>query len=177
MHRPLILLGMVFAILLPRLAHAGVSGPPQDKKDYLSEIEADKIRDAETPAERIKLFLTFAEDRLKKFQYELSRKTPDRRRAELLNSLMNAYAGCMDDAADQIAVAQERQADIREMLKLMQWKGNEFLDLLQNLDKNGRDLDIYKGTLEDAIDSTKEALSDVAKAQKEMLPPPVRRRS
>jgi hypothetical protein len=177
MHRPLILLGMVFAILLPRLAHAGVSGPPQDKKDYLSEIEADKIRDAETPAERIKLFLTFAEDRLKKFQYELSRKTPDRRRAELLNSLMNAYAGCMDDAADQIAVAQEKQADIRESLKLMQWKGNGFLDILENLDKNGRDLDLYKETLGDAIEGTKDALSDVAKAQKEMLPPPVRRRS
>src|SRR5437870_8667669 len=33
------------------------------QKDYLSALEADKIRDAETPNERIRLFLTFAEDR------------------------------------------------------------------------------------------------------------------
>jgi len=37
------------------------------QKDYLSAVEADKIRDAETTNERIKLFLTFADDRLKKF--------------------------------------------------------------------------------------------------------------
>ncbi|HEY2456956.1 MAG TPA: hypothetical protein VGI13_06620, partial [Candidatus Acidoferrum sp.] len=41
------------------------------EKDYLTDIEADKIRDAETTNDRIKLFLLFAEDRLKKFQYEL----------------------------------------------------------------------------------------------------------
>ena len=40
-------------------------------KDYLSSVEAEKIRDAETTNDRIKLFLTFAEDRLTKFQYEL----------------------------------------------------------------------------------------------------------
>ena len=41
------------------------------EKDYLTNIEADKIRDAETPNERIKLFIMFADDRIKKFQYEL----------------------------------------------------------------------------------------------------------
>src|SRR5216684_3540103 len=43
--------------------------PPQ--KDYLTAVEADKIRDAETTNERVKLFLSFADDRLKKFQYEI----------------------------------------------------------------------------------------------------------
>ena len=38
------------------------------QKDYLSAVEADKIRDAESTNERIHLFLSFAEDRLKKFQ-------------------------------------------------------------------------------------------------------------
>jgi TatD DNase family protein len=59
------------------------------------------------PGDRIKLFISFAEDRLKKFQYELNRQNPDRRRVEILNSLMNDYAGCVDDAADQIALARE----------------------------------------------------------------------
>ena len=48
-------------------------GPAQaQQKDYLSPLESDKIRDAETTNDRIKLFLTFADDRLKKFQYELA---------------------------------------------------------------------------------------------------------
>ena len=41
-------------------AVAGAAGQ-MTQKDYLSSIEADKIRDAETPNERIALFLTFAE--------------------------------------------------------------------------------------------------------------------
>ena len=43
----------------------------QTQKDYLSSIEADKIREADTPNERITLFLSFADDRIKKLQYEL----------------------------------------------------------------------------------------------------------
>jgi len=35
-------------------------------KDYLSSVEAGKIRDAETDNDRIKLFLMFADDRLNK---------------------------------------------------------------------------------------------------------------
>ena len=128
------------------------------------------------PGERIKLYISFAEDRLKKFQYELNRQTPDRRRAEMLNSLMNDYAGCVDDAADQIALAREKQADIRSSLKTFKSKGKDFLDVLQKLDQGGAELDTYKDTLEDAIEGTKDALNDVDEAQKELSPAPVRRK-
>jgi hypothetical protein len=47
----------------------------QEKKDYLTDAEGDRIRDAVTPPERMKLFVIFADDRLKKFQYELTRRT------------------------------------------------------------------------------------------------------
>lgn len=145
-------------------------------RDYLSDEEADKIRDALTPAERITLYVSFAEDRLKKFDYELNRTTPERRRTEILNGLLNGYVGCVDDGADQIDMAREKQADIRAALKLMRTKYNEFLVQLQKYDKDGKDLDTYRDTLEDAIDGTKDALSDVADAEKEMLPAPVRRK-
>ncbi len=170
---PLIAAGM----LIPLLAVARVPKVPQDKKDYLTESEADKIRDAYEPGERIKLYMSFADDRLKKFQYELTRQAPDPRHDEMLNSLMNAYAGCMDDAADQIEVAKERQVDIHAALKLMETKGKEFLEIIEKLDKgSGPDFESYQDTLEDAIEGTKDALAAVAKAQKEMLPPPVRRK-
>jgi hypothetical protein len=148
----------------------------QEKKDYLTDSEADKIRDAMLPPDRIKLFVSFADDRLKKFQYELARTAPEGRRAEILNSLLNAYAGCMDDAADQIALAREKQIDIRGPLKMMQSKSKEFLETLQKLDKGGPEYDIYKETLQDAIEGTKDALADADAAAKELTPAPVRRK-
>jgi len=170
-------LGLLVAFLAPAVARPNaLRAAPQQRKDYLSEGEADQIREAYEPAERITLYMKFAEDRLKKFQYELNRKVQDRRRAEVLNNMLNAYTGCMDDAADQIAVGQERQADIRGALKLMKAKGNEFLDTLEKLQEKGQELDTYRDTLLDAIDGTKDALTDVDNALKTAAPPPIRRK-
>ncbi len=167
---------LLSAVLILPLAPAHAAGSAFQKKEYLSDSEADKIREAVEPGDRIKLFISFAEDRLKKFQYELNRQNPDRRRVEILNSLMNDYAGCVDDAADQIALAREKQADIRASLKIFKSKGKDFLDALQKLDQGGAELDTYKETLEDAIEGTKDALVDVDEAQKELSPAPVRRK-
>jgi exonuclease VII small subunit len=164
------------AALLSILAPARAANAAPQKKEYLTDSESDKIREAVEPGERIKLYISFAEDRLKKFQYELARQTPDRRRGEMLNSLMNDYAGCVDDAADQIGLAREKQADIRASLKTFKAKGKDFLDALQKLEQSGPELETYKDTLEDAIEGTKDALADVDEAQKELSPAPVRRK-
>ncbi len=167
-----------FAVLLLAGAPAVRARAPQDKKDYLMETEADKIREAgNNPGERMRLYVGFADDRLKKFQYELARAVAERRRGEVLNGLMNAYSGCLDDAADQIADAKEKQMDIHGSLKLLESKGKEFLEILQKLDQgNGPDYESYKDNLEDAIQATKDAIADAQKAGKEMLPAPVRRK-
>lgn len=149
----------------------------QEKKDYLTASEADKIRDAETPAQRIKLFLFFAGDRLKKFQYELGRPAAEQRqRPERLNGLLNAYTGCVDDAAELIDLAMDKQQDVRQGIKEMQAKGKEFLTYWEELSKNGPELDSYKSNLDDAIEATRDALKDAEKAAKEIAPPPVRRK-
>ncbi|HJY86169.1 MAG TPA: hypothetical protein VKE24_04955 [Candidatus Acidoferrales bacterium] len=147
----------------------------QRKKDYLTEIEADKIRDAETPSERIKLFLTFADDRIKKFQYELAHPSPDRRRGERLNALLNAYTGCLDDAAQIIELAVDKQQDVRAGVKEMRTRAKEFLTYLEGLEANGQERDSYKITLDDAREATKDALEDAEKAGKNIAPP-VRRK-
>jgi chromosome segregation ATPase len=148
----------------------------EEKKDYLTDAEGDRIRDAVTPPERMKLFVTFADDRLKKFQYELTRTVPEGRRAEILNGLLNAYSGCIDDAADQIEVAREKQVDMRAALKIMQSRGKEFLQTLQKINQGGPEYDTYKDTLQDAIEGTQDALSDVDQALKELNTAPVRRK-
>ena len=156
-----------------RTASARALAP--QKKEYLSDEEAEKIRNADSPNMRVKLYLTYAADRLKKFQYELDRTMPQSRRGETLNGLLNAYSGCIDDAADVISLAVEKQQDIRTGIKEMQSKGKEYLATLEKIQQKGTDLESYRETLEDAMDGTKDAISDAAKSEKEMAPPPVRR--
>jgi len=152
-------------------------GTAAQKKDYLSDLEADKIRDADTPNERVKLFLNFAADRLKKFRYELSRTLPESRRNETLNGLLNSYTGCVDDAADVITLAVEKQQEIRAGVKDMEARAKEYLSELQEIEsKGGKESPSYKVTLDDAIEATEDAIRDAEDAEKEMAPPPVRRK-
>jgi|SRR5690242_692093 len=147
----------------------------QIQKDYLSDQEADKIRDAETSNDKIKLFLFFAEDRLKKFQYELDHPSPVRHE-EMLNFLMNAYIGCVDDGADQMQLAIEKQENVRAGVDLMESKTKEFLEALNKIAADKKEIDIYKDNLDDAIEGTQDAMHDAAKAKGQVAPPPVRRK-
>src|ERR1700720_4178679 len=108
------------------------------QKDYLSSLEADKVRDAEGTNERIKLFLSFAEDRLKKFQYELQHPSSNRH-PEMLNALMNAYVGCVDDAADLVQLGIQKQENIRQGIDLMASRSKEFLEILNKISSEGTD--------------------------------------
>src|SRR2546421_9626669 len=150
------------------------AGTPQ-QKDYLSALEADKIRDAETSAERIKLFLTFAEDRLKKFQYEIEHPSSNHH-VEMLNALLNAYVGCVDDAADVMQLGIEKQENIRKGIDLMASRTKEFLPILEKFSADSPELETYKDNLDDAIEGTRDAMNDAEKAKKKVAPPPIRRK-
>jgi hypothetical protein len=147
-----------------------------EQKDYLSPMESDKIRDAETTNQRLQLFVTFADDRLKKFEYELQHPSPNRH-GEMLNALMNGYVGCLDDAADLMQLGIEKQENIRTGIDLVNTKAKEFLEALNKIAADKVDLDIYKDNLDDAIEGTKDAITDSDKAKKSVAPPPVRRKS
>ncbi len=155
----------------------GASGPAQvPEKDYLSNVEADKIRDAETPNERIKLFIMFADGRIKKFQYELQHPSQTNHEQQL-NYLMNSYIGCVDDAADLVQLGIEKQQNVRAGVDLMAEKAKEYLESLNKIKTNGKEIDVYKENLDDAIEGTQDALNDAEKAKKSVAPPPVRRKS
>lgn len=145
------------------------------EKDYLSALEADKIRDAETSTERIKLFLAFAEDRLKKFQYEIEHPSSNRH-VEMLNALLNAYIGCVDDAADVMQLGIEKQENIRKGIDLMASRTKDFLPILEKFSTDGPELETYKDNLDDAIEGTRDAMNDAEKAKKKVAAPPIRRK-
>jgi hypothetical protein len=146
------------------------------QKDYLTTQEADKIRDAETSNERIKLFVDFADDRLKKSQYELNHPSPTNHE-QMLNYLMNAYIGCVDDAADLIQLGIEKQENVRRGVDLVASKTKEYLEALKKIQADGKEIEIYKENLDDAIEGTQDAMNDAEKAKKSVAPPPVRRKS
>lgn len=164
------------AICFVFFASGAMQARPVPQKDYLTSVEADKIRDAETTNERIKLFVGFADDRLKKFQYELEHPSTNRH-ADMLNSLMNAYIGCVDDGADLIQLGIEKQENIRQGVDMMASRAKEFLVILEKLSTEGPELDLYKDNLEDAIEGTRDAMNDAEKAKKKVAPPPVRRKN
>lgn len=169
-----------FSIVATLLAAAALLGAGAtcraQKKDYLGELEADKIRDAETATARVKLFLSFAADRLKKIQYELERSARDRRWEERMNGLFNAYAGCVDDAADTLDAAIEKPEDIRPAIKELENKTKEFQAALAKLAETHAELSKFKVALEDAIEATTEAGKTAEKAAKAVPTAPVRRK-
>jgi hypothetical protein len=167
----------VVPICLLAIATSFFAAPPSvAQKDYLSSLESDKIRDAENTNERIKLFLSFADDRLKKFQYELQHPSSNKH-PEMLNALMNAYVGCVDDAADLIQLGIQKQENIRPSIDLLAGRTKEFLQILEKLSADAIEIEIYKDNLDDAIEGTRDAMNDAEKAKKAVAPPPVRRKN
>ena len=149
----------------------------QDQPDFLSPGEADKIRDAQDPNDRIKLFLDFAGDRLKKLQYELHLTAPQVNKQGLINGLLSAYSGCIDESADRVQEGQQHGAKIRPVIKDMQKRTKEYLDALKAIEAaNGPDIASYKESLDDAIGSTQDAAVEAAKASKEYGSAPIRRK-
>jgi hypothetical protein len=167
---------LVLASFLCAAGIAAAGSPaPQQKKDYLSDTEADKIRDSESPAERIKLFVSFAADRIKKIQFEIAHPG-ELHREDRINTMINAYTGCLDEASDAIELGVDKQQDIREGIKDMQGHAPEFLAYLKELSAKGKAVEPFKDNLDDAIDATNDAIKVAAEAIKENAPPPVRRR-
>lgn len=158
-----------FAFVVP------LSGVAQDK-DYLTSTEADKIREAEFPALRIKLFSEFAADRFTKFKYELSRGRPDRQRNIRLRSLLDGYMGCLEDAAELVEIGRMRQQDILKGVAELEKRATEILVELETLEASTPPDAAYKTDLHDAVLTTREALAEVARAKEEIAPPPIRRK-
>lgn len=168
--------GLLCLPLLAIVASLFAAPASMAQKDYLSALESDKIRDAESTNERIKLFLTFADDRLKKFQYELQHPSSNKH-PEMLNALMNAYVGCVDDAADLVQLGVQKQESIRPGIDLMAGRTKDFLAILEKISADGTEIEIYKDNLDDAIEGTRDAMNDAEKAKKAVAPPPVRRKN
>jgi hypothetical protein len=163
-------------ILLMGFAVCARPALAQEKKDYLTDMEAAKVRESMDPSERIFLFLSFASNRLKQLQYELEHPANTVRRAERLNSLLNGFSGCLDEAVDRMELSVEKQEDVREGIKAVQTQAPQFLAYLTDSAAKSPESKTYKDNLDDAIESAKDAIRSADDAAKENAPPPPVRR-
>lgn len=172
-HRPCFIAAS-FLLAAALLASAPLHA--QRDRDFLTELEADKIREAGEPKERIRLFVLFAEDRLKKFQYELAKGANDKRRGDRMIALLDAFAGCVDDASELIELGRTKQQDILKAVQLFQTKAREFQAELERQNAATPEGAAYKENLNLALLAVEDGLKEAEKATKEIAPGPVRRK-
>ena len=92
-----------------------------------------------------------------------------------MSSLINAYTGCVDDAADILEAGLEKQENLRPGTKELDKRTKEFLPKLHAL-RDNPELAKFKSELDDAIQGTQDAAATAQKVAKELSAVPERRR-
>jgi hypothetical protein len=135
--------------------------PALAQKDFLTENEIEKVREAQEPSERLKLYALFARQRLDQLQRLLEKEKKGRSLAA--RELLEDYSSIID-AIDTVSDdALKRGIDIT--IGTVEVIGSErrFLAQLQKIqERDPADLDLYEVALKEAIASTSDSM-DLAK--------------
>lgn len=153
------------ALLIPA---ATLGRPVPQQQDFLTQTEADKIRNADSANARIGLFLDFAADRLRRFQHELRNKSTGPLRADFLNDLLDSFSACVDEASRRVDGAIGNGEDVRKGIGDIRKRVPKFLAELKKIKANGVDLKVYQDSLDDAAADLRDDLRDAKKAEKQL---------
>jgi len=140
-----------------------------EKVDYLSDDEVDQLREAQAPSDRIEKYLSFAQDRLTRFDDYRSRPpNPDYDIPGYLETQLDQYIRITDALKDWIEDHFDRRNDMRAGLKKVLEMGPHQLDQLRHVDQSPDPYtDGYRKSLNDAIDDCADALDGATKALSE----------
>ena len=154
------------------------AAPCWAQREFLTNDEIEKIREAQEPNMRLKLYILFARQRIDQLQQQISKDKKGR--SVIVRDLLNDYAEIID-AIDTVSDdALKRKVDISLGVAAVAAAEKTFLAQLQKIqDSQPHDLDMYDidlkqaiGDTSDSLDSTKEDLGKrstevISKAEEE----------
>jgi hypothetical protein len=140
-----------------------------EKGDYLTEDETDQLREAQEPSKRIEKYLSFAQDRLMRFDdYRNRQPSPDYDIPGYLDTQLDQYIRITDALKDCIEDHFDRHDDMRAGLKKVLEMGPHQLDQLRHIEQSSDAYSAgYRKSLGDAIDDFTDALDGATKALSE----------
>lgn len=140
----------VLAILLLAL-------PAFADHDFLSSSETDQVREVQEPVARIKLYLTFAMQRLDQIQSMLAKNRAGR--SGEIRQLLQDYTSIVDAIGTVSDDALARKLDITTAPAVITNGEKKFLDQLNKMQSSApSDLEMYSFELKDAIEATSDSL-------------------
>ena len=133
----------------------------QAKRDYLTNDEANQIRNAQEPNDRIKLYVHFARQRMDQILQMMEKEKAGR--SALIHDLLDEYTKIIE-AIDTVADdSLHRHLAIDKGNALAATEEKDMLEALQKIqDSSPKDLARYDFVLKEAIDTTSDSL-DLAK--------------
>jgi hypothetical protein len=140
-----------------------------EKGDFLTEEEADQLRDAQEPSQRIEKYLSFAQVRLERFDdYRNRPLNPDYDVPGYLETQLDQYIRITDALKDWIEDQFDRHNDMRAGLKKVLEMGTHQLEQLRHIEQSSDPYAAgYRKSLSDAIDDFTDALDGATKALSE----------
>lgn len=139
------------------IALAVVAAPAFAQREFLTNNEIEKIREAQEPNLRLKTYLLFARQRLDQLQQQVSKDKKGR--SLVIRQLLEDY-GEIIDAIDTVSDdALKHKADIAEGIAAVSAAEKTFAAQLQKIqDSNPSDLNMYDLELKLAIENTQESI-------------------
>lgn len=132
---------------------------PQQRRDFLTDDEADQIREAQEPGERLTCYVKFARLRLELVRQALETEKPGR--TKIVHDNLEDYTHIVEAIDSVIDDALARKVDLKKGIALVTDGEKAFLAQLQQFNaKQPKDRHLYEYALKDALEATQDSYEE-----------------
>jgi len=129
---------------------------------FLTSAEVNKLRDAQGPSQRIKVFLSFQKDRLGRME-AVRESNGDSR--DNMDDLLNQYISIDNELKDWIQYQYNHDGDMRKGLRALLDEGPKQLEILRHIEKSpGPEPSDFSMSIHDAIADMNDTLDGATQA-------------